>query len=60
MSVARKWSHVVKIESVSDGIEFTFQPQSLLLVRNRAFTSSDVKEKFLASAREFQTLAVPS
>jgi hypothetical protein len=59
-SVARKWSHVVKIESVSDGIEFTFQPQSLLLVRNRAFVSSDIREKFLSSAQEFRTHAVTS
>jgi hypothetical protein len=59
-SVARTWSHVVKIESIADGIEFTFQPQSLLLVRNRAFASPDMKEKFLSSAQDYRNRATLS
>jgi hypothetical protein len=59
-SVARNWSHVVKIESAVDGIEFTFQPQSLLIVRNPAFASPEMREEFLSSAQAFRSHAVTS
>jgi hypothetical protein len=48
------WSHVASIELVPEGIEFRIKPMGLVLVRDRAFATSQNKELFLQRARELQ------
>jgi hypothetical protein len=46
----RPWSHVASVTEVSGGIEFTYRPTGVLLVRDRAFQTQESREQFLALA----------
>ena len=51
------WIQVDSIELVPEGVEFRIKPMGLVLVRDRAFTSPEDKDLFLARARELKLRA---
>jgi hypothetical protein len=47
------WSQVASVEEVLGGIEFLYPPMGVLLVRDRAFSTPQVRQEFLRLARQY-------
>jgi hypothetical protein len=47
------WNTIASIESCPEGVMFNYRPMGLLLVRERAFSTPQQKETFLALANSY-------
>ena len=54
------WSHVSAVTDGPDGIQFTYRPVGMLLVRARAFPDPQTRAEFLSLSRRFLESKVPS